>query len=346
MSEILLSERQKLILGLIVQEYVDSALPIGSKSLVNKYRLDMSSATVRNEMGFLSETGYLRQPYTSAGRIPTEDAYRFFVAQLMKRPELPISLKDTITHQFYQAGNDVTQWMRLAASVLAHQANAAAIVTSPNSKMSRFQQVQFISTTGRQFLMVLVMDGGKVSQQMLILEEPVSQEQLTNAANKLNPILSGLDVTEMKNLKPNFSILEQDLFKLTLDELESQNNLGNNEVFQDGWTNMLGEPEFAETENARKALRILEERPMLETLLSQTVMGAEIGGVQVLIGGEGNWEELSECSLVLARYGVQNYSTGILGVLGPIRMSYGNAISTVNFVADLLSNMISEVMIE
>jgi heat-inducible transcriptional repressor len=346
MVQMTLSERQKLILGLVVQEFVDSAQPIGSNKLVKKYQLNMSSATIRNEMGFLSESGYLRQPYTSAGRIPTEDAYRFFVAELMKSTELPISMQDTITHQFYQAGNDTTHWMRLAASVLAHQANAAAIVTSPRSQVAKIKQVQFISTTGRQFLMVLVMEGGKVSQQMLILQEPVTQDQLTEAANRLNPILAGLEVDKIEPHTLVLSPLENDLFKLTIAELIALTNKTNSEVFQDGWTNMLAEPEFAETENARKALRILEERPMLESLLSQTVMGTDIGGVQVLIGGEGNWEELSDCSLVLARYGVPNYSTGILGVLGPIRMSYSHAISTVNFVADILSNMISEAMIE
>ncbi len=345
MAESNLTERQKLILGLIVKEYVDSALPIASERLMDKYHLDMSSATIRNEMKELADAGYLRKPYKSAGRTPTEDAFRFFVRELMQRPELPPSLRHTITHQFYQARHDSAQWMRLAASVLAHQSNAASIVTSPQSDRPHFKHLQLISTTGRQVLMVLVMMGGRVSQQMLVLSEPVSQEQLSVTAEKLNSLLYG-QALESLNADPvqEFDALAKDMYKLVLDELRRSDSNIAGEVFQDGWTNMLAEPEFAGADAARRPLRLLEERPRLENLLSQTVMNTEVGGVQVLIGGEGNWEELSDCSLVLARYGVPNLATGILGVLGPIRMSYGHAISTVNFVAGLLSNLVGETM--
>lgn len=338
-----LTERQKLILGLVVQEYVDSANPVGSSRLVKKYNLDLSSATVRNEMAALSESGYLRQPHTSAGRVPTEDAYRFFVGELMQRPDLPVSLKHTISHQFYQARHDSAQWMRLAASVLAHQSKAASIVTAPQADKARFKHLQLISTTGRQVLMVLVMIGGKVSQQMLVLSEPVSQEHLSETAEEFNNMFAGYDVEDIRRaLTAPLDALGEDMIKLVLDEMErSDTNLAD-EVYQDGWANVLTEPEFAKSDAAIRALRVLEERPLLENLLAQTVMNTEVGGVQVLIGGEGNWEELSDCSLVLARYGVPDLATGFLGVLGPIRMPYGHTISTVNFVAGLMSNLLSE----
>lgn len=344
MSNLELSERQKLILGLIVQEFVDTAQPIGSKKLVDKYKLDMSSATVRNEMAILSEAGYLRQPHTSAGREPTEDAYRFFVGQLMQRQELPSSLKHTITHQFYQARHDTDQWMKLAASVLANQSHAASIVTAPNTETAAFKHLQLISTTGRQVLMVLVMLGGKVSQQMLVLGEPVTQEQLSTTAEKLNNLFNGKTAENISPPSSEMSALAQDMHKLVLDELKRATQMVTGEVYQDGWRNVMAEPEFSESQAARRALKVLEERPLLEDLLSQTVKNSEVGGVQVLIGGEGNWEELSDCSLVLARYGVPDLATGFLGVLGPIRMPYGHTISTVNYVAGLMSNMVSEVM--
>ena len=345
MSETQLSERQKLILGLVVQEFVDTALPVGSKILVEKYKLEISSATVRNEMAELAEIGYLRQPHTSAGRVPTEDAYRFFVRELMQHPELPTSLRQTINHQFYQARHDSSEWMPLAASVLATHSNAASIVTAPQSERPRYKHLQLISTSGRQVLMVLVMLGGRVSQQMLVLSEPVSQEKLSAAAEKLNNLIYGQGLEDLKAAPaPELDTLAEDMYKLALDEIKRADSTITGEVFQDGWTNVLAEPEFAESENARRALRLLEERPRLENLLSQTVMNSEIGGVQVLIGGEDNWEELSDCSLVLARYGVPDLATGILGVLGPIRMPYGHTISTVNFMANLLSNMVGETM--
>lgn len=344
MSTFELSERQKLILGLVVQEYVDTATPVGSKVLVEKYKLEFSSATVRNEMAELADIGYLRQPHTSAGRVPTEDAYRFFVREIMQHPELPSSLRQTINHQFYQARHDSSQWMPLAASVLATHSKAASIVTAPQSERLRYKHLQLISTSGRQVLMVLVMVGGRVSQQMLVLSEPVSQEKLSASAEKLNNLLYNQGLDDLSPLPQEFDPLTEDMYKLVIDELKRADSTITGEVYQDGWTNMLSEPEFLEPENARRALRLLEERSRLENLLSETVMNAEIGGVQVLIGGEDNWEELSDCSLVLARYGVPDLATGILGVLGPIRMPYGHTISTVNFIANVLSNMVGETL--
>jgi heat-inducible transcriptional repressor len=134
------------------------------------------------------------------------------------------------------------------------------------------------------------------------------------------------------------------MYKLVLDELARFGSQITGEVYQDGLNNVLADPEFAEADAARKALRVLEERALLENLLAQTIMNTEVGGVEVLIGGESQWEELSNCSLVLARYGVPNLATGILGVLGPIRMPYGHTISTVNYMAGLLSNLVGESM--
>ena len=344
MSEIYLSERQKLILGLVVQEYVQSAKPVSSKWLVDRYKLDMSSATVRNELAALADAGYLRQPHTSAGRVPTEDGYRFFVGQLMQHSELPASLKHTISHQFYQTGHDSSEWMRLAASVLASQSNAASIVTAPYTEKAFYKHLQLISTTGRQVLMVLVTMSGKVSQQMLVLSEPVTQEKLSATAEQLNRLYFNKTLQDIEAMPADLDILGQDMKKLVLDEMRQSEKMVPDEVYQDGWTNVLAEPEFSQSETARRALRVLEERPLLEDLLSQTVMNTEIGGVQVLIGGEGTWEELSDCSLVLARYGVPELASGVLGVLGPTRMPYAQTISTVNFVADLLSELVNETM--
>jgi heat-inducible transcriptional repressor len=158
-----LSERQKLLLALVIREYIDSVQPVGSKRLVNKYSLDFSSATLRNEMVVLTELGYLRQPYTSAGRVPTEEGYRYFVRQLMGQTELPQNTRRTISHQFYQAGQDVDRWMRLAASVLAHQSQGASLVTSPHTEKPRFKHLELIATQGRQVLMVLVLAGGQAN---------------------------------------------------------------------------------------------------------------------------------------------------------------------------------------
>lgn len=341
-----LSERQKFILALVIRDYIETAQPVGSQHLVERYGLEYSSATVRNELAALTEAGYLRQPHTSAGRVPTEEGYRYFVRQLMGHADLPATTKRMITHQFYQAGYDIDQWMRLAASVLAHQSQAASLVTAPRSEQARFKHLELISTLARQVLMVLVLSGGEVRQQMLMLAEPVPQERLSAVAQSINQRCQGLDAHAISALSWQMDNLEQDVLKLVIEEMERSMAVLGGEVYRDGLTNVLAEPEFGEVEVARRALRFLEERSLLEELLARTIMTANVGGVQVLIGGEGTWEDLRHCSMVLSRYGVPGLATGTLGVLGPMRMAYGRTISTVRFVANLLTDLVGEMHTE
>jgi heat-inducible transcriptional repressor len=339
------NERQKFILALVIHDYVEHAQPVGSQHLVDRYGLEISSATVRNEMVELTNAGLLRQPHTSAGRVPTEEGYRYFVRQLMGNIELPATTRRTITHQFYQAGQDVNRWMRLAASVLAHQSQGASLVTAPRPEQAHFKHLELISTQGRQVLMVLVWSGGEIRQQMLTLAEPVSQEQLSEIAMQINNRCHGMSTQDFNNIPSQVDALVEDIFKLIRDDLNRMKQVIYGEVYRDGLTNVLAEPEFAESEIARKALRVLEERSLLEDLLSRTVLSTGVEeGVQVLIGGEGTWEELRDCSVVLARYGAPGLVTGALGVLGPTRMPYGRTVSAVRFVSGLLSDLVIELL--
>ena len=340
-----LTERQKLILALVIRDFIETAQPVGSNRLVEQFNLDFSSATVRNEMVALTDMGYLRQPHTSAGRSPTEEGYRYFVRQLMGHSDLPTTTKRTIVHQFYQAGVDVDRWMRLAASVLAHQAQAASLVTAPRPEQISFKHVELINTYGRQVLMVLVLSGGEVRQQMLSLAEPVTQEKLSSAAQILNSLCQGLDANAIAAVNLQATPLENDIQKLILDEMHRSSRVLTGELYRDGLTHVLAEPEFGEIDLARRALHLLEERPLLEDLLNRTVLTTnDMGEVQVLIGGEGTWEELRDYSVILSRYGSPGRATGTIGVLGPMRMPYGRTISTVRFVASLLSDMVDELM--
>jgi heat-inducible transcriptional repressor len=340
-----LTERQKTILMLVIRDYIETAAPVGSNALVKRYHLDLSSATVRNELAALDEMGYLRQPHTSAGRIPTEEGYRFFVGQMMHQAELPEAVQHTITHQFYQARPDVDQWMTLAASILAHQSQGVSVVTAPHAEQSLFKHVELISTQGRQVLMVMVMVGGEVSQQILTLAEPVSQEQLSQTASRLNELLAGKSVESISNLQTRSYALDQDILTLIEQDMRRATESLSGNIYTDGLTNVLAEPEFAESDDARRALRIFEERSTLQDLLARSTTSSMVGGLQVLIGGEGGWEELRQCSMVLARYGVPGLATGMLGVLGPMRMSYAKAIPTVRFVAGLLSDLVNDTII-
>lgn len=340
-----LTERQKFILALIIREYIDSAQPVGSLRLVKRYKLDVSSATVRNEMAVLTEVGYLKQPHTSAGRIPTEEGYRYFVSQLMGQTDLPIEIQRTIQHQFYQAQSDVDQWMRLAASVLAHQAQGASVVTSLHQARARLKHIELIETRGRQVLMVLVLDGGEVRQQVLVLSEPVAQDKLSFVANWLNQVGEGLDAVSLKALHNlENDALKKDIIVLTAEEMSKSDAVLAGEIYHDGLTNVLSEPEFTEPGRARRALRLLEERSFLEDILTHTVLSSKVGGVHVLIGGESTWEDLEDCSVILSRYGVPGVATGAVGVLGPQRMPYAHTISTVRFVSNLLSDLVIETL--
>jgi heat-inducible transcriptional repressor len=191
-------------------------------------------------------------------------------------------------------------------------------------------------------LMVLVMVGGEVSQQFLTLAEPVSQERLSQTASRLNGLLAGLTADAIAALPTRSDALDQDILTLILQDMRRTAEPGSGEIYTDGLTNVLSEPEFSASDEARRALKLFEERSTLRDLLARTTTNSNIGGLQVLIGGEGEWEELRQCSIVLARYGVPGMATGTLGVLGPMRMSYAKTIPTVRYVAGLLSDLVND----
>ena len=340
MSE--LTKRQEALLLLIVRDYIDAAQPVGSKWLAEHYHLGYSPATIRNEMAVLTEMGYLRQPHTSAGRVPTEEGYRFFVSQMMNEAELPVAVRHTISHQFLQVQPDLEQWMHLAASVLAHQSQGISVVIAPRSEKMRFQHLELISTQGRQVLMVLVLAGGEVLQQILTLTSPVGQERLSQTAAALNKLLAGLTADDIAALTTRPDALEQDILILILQEMRRASEGISGEIYTDGLTYVLSEPEFNESDEARRTLRFFAEPSALQDVLQSALANSAAGRLQVLIGDEGGWEELRQCSMVLARYGVPGLATGSLGVVGPMRMPYTKAIPTVRYVAGLLSDFVND----
>jgi len=342
-----LTARQKVILTLITHEHINSAVPVGSKSLVDRFNLRMSSATIRNEMAVLTDKGYLRQPYTSAGRVPTEKGYRFFVGGLMKEVEIPETTKRKISHQFFQMRYEVEQWVRLAASILADQSKAASMVTAPHLTNARLKHVEFISTVGKQVLMVLVLAGGEIRQRLQALSEPVSQELLSQTANHISTIFQGYNVSLInRNRAKLTNELQRTLISWVEEEMGRVDSIVSGELYLDGITNVLAEPEFNDSEEARKALKVLEERSLLNELFSNVVLNNDEGAVQVLIGGENTWEDLSQCSIVLSKYGAPGVAYGTIGVLGPIRMAYGQTVSAVRFMSGLLSDLVSQSLFE
>lgn len=333
-----LTPRQQLILGLVVHEYISAAQPVGSRTIEN-LGLGVSSATIRNEMSLLEEGGYLTHPHTSAGRIPTEMGYRYFVERLMGESRLPLDEQRTIRHQFHQVGVDLEQWMRLAASVLAHSSESAALVTSPRTEVCHLRHVELISLHETMALLIVVLEGGVVRQQVLTLDEAMAQDILSQAANRLNDLCFGGSAQRVAACRFQLGAFEQGILDVVVQIMRRVDDQAGTHVYRDGLINILHQPEFHETENARQVIRLLEERTTLEELLTEML---EIGGVQVVIGGEGRWQELRECSLVVAPYGVSGAATGALGVMGPMRMPYSRAISAVRYVATLMTDLFSE----
>ena len=332
-----LTPRQQLILGLIVREYVAGAQPVGSKA-VEGYGLGVSSATIRNEMAVLEESGYLTHPHTSAGRVPTEEGYRYFVERLMREFQLPLDDQRLIRHQFHQVGVDLEQWMQLAASVLARTSQSAAVVTSPKIDQCRLKHLELIAIRETMAMLIVVLEGGMVYQRMLTLDEPIAQETLTQIANRLNDLCTEASMPRVVASRFQVGAFEQQVLDIVVQVMANVDDQVNLRVYRDGLINILQQPEFAEPEVAQKIVRVLEERTVLEQLMAEA-FPLDIGGVQVIIGGEGRWDELKSCSLVISPYGLTGTATGALGVLGPVRMSYSRAISTVRYVAALMTDL-------
>jgi heat-inducible transcriptional repressor len=337
-----LTERQETILALIVHRYIDAAQPVGSKWLVEKYKLGVSPATVRNEMVTLTEAGLLRQPHTSAGRIPTEQGYRYFVRRLLGETELPANEKRLISHQFHQARGAVNEWVQLAASVLARHSRVASLVTTPHAERAIFKHLELINTRGNQVLMVLVLLGGMVRQELLSLASTFEQSELSQTAQKITLSAMGKSARDVAALVEQFAGLHAEILLLVASVMARVDGLAAGDIVRDGLTNFLGEPEFADPHSARRALRLFEERSFLDEVVSEALDTTSVGTVQVVIGGEGYWKELENCSIVLARYGAPGLATGALGVLGPTRMAYGRTISAVRYVAGLMSDLVIE----
>jgi heat-inducible transcriptional repressor len=347
-----LTSRQQLILGLVVREYVGSETeaedgtrkvqPVGSKGLVERYNLDISPATIRSELAKLEERGLLTHPHTSAGRIPTDSGYRYFVESLMGDDELPAEEQRTIEHQFHQARLDLDQWMRLASSVLARTSGGASIVTAPHAPQARFKHLQLISTQGRLVLLVLVLMDGSVKQEMLTLADPLSQSDLDLVSAKLNALFNNRTADDMVARRSDLALLESDILTRVIDIMRRADQWAAADVYRDGLSEVMRKPEFEDREAAEGLLKVFEERSLLEDVLG-SALNPTVSGVQVVIGSEGRWAELRDCSLVLSRYGVADRAAGALGIVGPTRMPYGRTISAVRYVSVLMTNLISEI---
>lgn len=335
-----LSERQQTVLRLVVQEYIKSVTPVSSKMIADEYNLGVSSATIRNEMAALEELGYLMHPHTSAGRVPTELGYRYFVEKLMQKVDLPVDEQRMITHQFHQARLELDQWLRLSAAILAHSSRNASLVTAPKSIRCHLKHLELISIRDHHILLVFVLQEGTLKQQVLSVDTPATQDELAPLARHLTDLWTGLDADGIAAATLPLHPVASKVKEVTLDTMRRIDTRASSDIYRDGLLNVLNQPDFNDREGIQQVIRALEERWLVEELVSETL---QRGGVQIIIGGEGKWEELSEVGIVMARYGVGDQVSGAMGILGPVRMSYDRAISVVRYMSQLMSDLISDV---
>ncbi|MGI6376087.1 MAG: heat-inducible transcriptional repressor HrcA [Anaerolineae bacterium] len=339
-----LTPRQREVLRVLVREYVDTATPVASGTLRRVGDLGVSSATLRSELALLEELGYLEQPHTSAGRVPSVRGYRYFVEQLMEQQDLPAPERRTIMHQFHQIRLNLDQWMELTAAVLAQASQAASLVTPPHATRAQFKHLELISTHDTLCLMILVLQDGSVHQEMLSVTPELDQETLSSASNQLNALLTGLSADEIvARPSPELATLsgwKQQVLERVIDLMHVAEQQAVNQIYRDGLVNIFGEPEFQDVARTMQVVEMIERQQLLQRILRRTL---DTNGVQIIIGGEGPYDELYDVSLVLSPYGIPNRASGVLGVLGPTRMHYGRAISAVRYVAQMLNSLVAEV---
>jgi heat-inducible transcriptional repressor len=290
-------------------------------------------------MAMLEELGYLTHPHTSAGRIPTELGYRYFVEKLMQQVDLPVEEQRMISHQFHQARLELDQWLRLSAAVLAHTTQNASLVTAPKSVRCHFKHLELISIQDNVVLLVLVLQGGTLKQQILTLDTPIEQHELQSLARRLTSLWAGSGATEIAASTATLIGLGTTIGEVVSNTMYRIDARRSSDIYHDGLLNILTQPEFKEREGVEQVIRALEERRLVDQLVGRVL---QHGGVQIIIGGEGQWEELSEVGIVLARYGIDDEVTGAMGVLGPLRMTYGRAVSIVSYMSRLMSDLLSD----
>jgi heat-inducible transcriptional repressor len=336
-----MTPRRQAVLGLVIRSYIEKGSPVGSKTFVESYGVSISAATIRNEMAALEDLGFLTHPHTSAGRIPTEQGYRYFVQHLLGETELPLSEQYMIRHQFHQARLELDQWVRLAVAVLAHTTRKAALATPPREREGLFKHLELIGLRDTFVLMVLVVQGGTVKQQMLCLDQPVEQAVLSRLSAQFNERFTGLSGSKIGAQSKMLPPVARQIAQLVTEAMTATDLQITNPVYRDGLTHMLAEPEFAQGDQVRQMVSTLEGPSLVEVVMA-VAQPLEIGGVQVLIGGEGRWHEFAELSLVLSRYGVEGGASGLLGVVGPTRMTYDRIIGAVRYVSGLMSDLVSD----
>jgi heat-inducible transcriptional repressor len=338
-----LDPRSAAILRAIIEEYVATAQPVASQALVVKHGLGVSSATVRNVMAELERAGYVRSPHTSAGRVPTDAGYRLYVESISDAIVLAPVEQLMIRHQFGQVEFASEQWFRLAASTLAGATHSAGLATPAKPDAARLRRLDLVGAGDRLASLILVLADGAVRQLMVPVDAGIDQIALDALARALNEQLVGLTAAEMTPVIRALP-LDDDSDRLGVRVAERVERAlrdfdatAVDDVFSEGLLNVMAAPEFAQSEKVRRVFALLEDRVYFGDLVHEVT---DSGDVRIYIGAENRPIEMHDVALVLAPYGRRGRASGVVGVLGPTRMAYPHAISTVRYVSALMNELV------
>ncbi len=338
-----LDSRAQAILRAVIEDYVTTATPVGSQALVERYRLGVSSATVRHILSELEAAGLLTHPHTSAGRIPTDAGYRYYVETIVDSAPLSAVEQLMIRHQFGQVEFASEHWFRLAATTLASATRSAGLATAAKPQAAHVRRIDLVAINDRLASLIVILREGAIKQALVGLEEPVDQSALNSVAALLNDRLAGLTgrgaasaVARLDQHAPTGQLARR-IGERVVRMVDDYDGSVIEEIFSDGLLNVMQAPEFADSDKLRRVFSVLENRTYLGQLL-RDVAGS--GRVRVFIGGENQPAEMREVSLVLAPYGRPGRAIGVVGVLGPTRMPYPQTIGTVGFVSSLMNELV------
>src|SRR5258708_17933283 len=336
-----MENRKHWIRRAVVNELRASAVPVGSQSLHSRYFVNLPSATIRSELAELADLGYLTQPHTSAGRIPTDSGYRYFVDFLMDLEAVPDQVRTYIQDELRTAPADVQGLVERVAMTAAAVTQNAAVASAPLGSQARVKHVDVVSLEPTEILLILLLDGNLLRQQVLHVTQAATQAQLTELAARLNQSLAGRLSEDVRSHYQGAKLgLEKEVVGSIVAALDQYEKGAENLVVHDGVRNLVRQPEFAESSRLQQVLEVLEETRYLTVLLRELIGESDL---QIVIGSENSSAQLQGCAVVLTSYGPSHRLKGVLGVIGPTRMAYSQTVARLRAVAHAASDRMAEV---
>ncbi|HEX7712649.1 MAG TPA: heat-inducible transcriptional repressor HrcA [Bacillota bacterium] len=338
-----LDERKKRILKVVTDDYISSAEPVGSRTIARRYDLGLSPATIRNEMADLEEGGFLEQPHTSAGRVPSERGYRYYVDALMAVRQITDPELKSIYRELENYHQEIESLIHQTSKILVQMTQYPSLILGPQVQTAIFRHIQLVKLSPNTVLVVIVTDTGYVENKMIELEREVSTEELDRLSVLLNEKLRGLSLSDIRSgllNEINSQLLFHDRFfneaiQLLLNAMASKSK---ERVFVDGATKILEQPEFDDLKKFKPLMNLLEEETRLYKLLSENLDRK----ARVKIGHENQETAMQDCSVVTASYEIAGRTVGVIGVLGPTRMEYSKVLPIVENTAAILSELLTQ----